>query len=105
MMDKLSKFAEENGLPEPLIENDESPDPQWEAAIRGNCEALYNEIIYHSTRMKALSIDLETLAQGLKEHVSTEYTDSEGTKWSRSGNLRVLASPRTKCNNPPTKVE
>ena len=110
-MDKLSKFAEENGLPEPLIEEDGapepqwSPDPQWEAAIRGDCEALHNEISFYTCRLDRISHDLKSLAKGLKENVSTKYTDAEGTEWVRSGSLRVPASTRSKCDNPPTKIE
>ena len=72
MMDKLSKFAEENGLAEPIIEEDESPDPQWEAAIRGNYEALQNEINFYTCRLDRISHDLRALVKGLKENVSPE---------------------------------
>ena len=79
-MDKLTQFAEENGLIEPIIEEDESPDPQWEAAIRGNYEALHNEISFHTWRLNRISHDLKSLAKGLKENVSTKHTDAEVAK-------------------------
>ena len=82
MFDKLCGLAEKLGTPLPEIEEYEGPDPQWEAAVRGNPEALHNEIRFISSRLKTLSVELQSLSKGLKEHASrntaTNPTENDG---------------------------
>lgn len=88
------------------------PDPQWEAAIRGNHEALMLEL--ESLASTVDSIDNATfvllrqiheLREGLERHSTTRTSGDPVDGEYVSGGLRVPASVRDQRDNPPTEKQ
>ena len=88
------------------------PDPQWEAAIRGDNEALRLELeslaslvdsIDNATH--ALMRQIYDLRDGLERH-STPHTSGDPVDGEYvSGGLRVPASVRDQRDHPPTEKQ
>tara|TARA_R100001591_G_scaffold20151_2_gene28380 strand:+ start:570 stop:866 length:297 start_codon:yes stop_codon:yes gene_type:complete len=92
-----------------MIEKHHEPDPQWEAAIRGDTEALFLELEYIarlvdkiSQKAEVLQRTIHDLRRGLEQHSTSNKYDEPTTKELRSGSLRVSTDIRDKRNNPPT---
>ena len=98
-----------------LTQNDElhpdpdGPDPQHEAAKRGDKYALMLEMEYLASLTDSLSHKIEVLQRaihdlrdGLERH-STPHTSGDPVDGEYvSGGLRVPASVRDECDRPPT---
>ena len=92
-----------------IIDDPREPDPQWEAAIRGDKEALSLEMEYIAGLVDTINHKAEVLQRtthelrtGLERHASTDKRYDPETKEFVSGGLRVPSGIRDQCDNPPT---
>ena len=92
-----------------MIDDHHEPDPQWEAAVRGDKEALLLEMEYIvrlvdtiNHKAEVLQRTIHELRQGLERHTSTDKRYDPTTEEFVSGSLRVPSGIRHQCDNPPT---
>ena len=90
----------------------DDPDPQWEAAIRGNPEALRLELeslasLVDSidTATHALMRQIHELRDGLERHSPTRTSGDPVDGEYVSGGLRVPTSVRSERDHPPTEKQ
>lgn len=106
--DKFQEEWEQKMENEMSVFNDNF-DPQWEAAVRGDKEALCLELQTMAetvdaldTHLHALMRQIHDLRSGLQQHTPTDPNQSSLAGDVRSGSLRVSPGTRNKLDNPPT---